>query len=105
VNPLLLLLKVRETMQKSIHNFLYASREHRIMAIEAVLWLLRQIYDVETGEMQRCLDKLDQLDSMDEGFPEDEYSDVEDEYSGSECAVGHLDSAIEDLEYVYCERS
>jgi DNA-directed RNA polymerase specialized sigma54-like protein len=92
-------------MQKLIRSFLSASRKRRILATDAALWLLRQVYDVESDKMHRCLDKLDLIDSVDdEGFLQHEYDVVEEEHSDSECAVSHLDSAIEDLEYAYCGR-
>jgi hypothetical protein len=77
-------------------------RKRRSLVIKITLWLLKKTYDTEKGEMYRYSDKLDQLDLY-ENVSHHEYTAIEEEYLHCECALGHIDCAIEDLEFAYYE--
>jgi len=71
------------------------------MAVGFSLWLLRQVCDVEKEETYRNSDRLDELSLNPESFSRHAYIAVEDDYLNCECALGFLESAIEDLELAY----
>jgi len=71
------------------------------MAVGFSLWLLRQVCDVEKEETYRNSDRLDELDLNPESISRRAYIAVEDDYLNCECALGFLESAIEDLELAY----
>ena len=91
-------------MLKFFQSVLSAKRRRRSLIASAAIWLLRLIRDVEETELDRFSDELDKLDSNSESVPRHVYSVIEDEYTDCECALGYLESAIEDLEFAYCER-
>jgi len=86
-------------MKKLFHFILSSNRKRRDMAVFFVLWVLRQVRDVEKDEMDRYEDKLDMAP---ESVSRREYAAFEDEYLNCECALGVLEQVIEDLDIEYC---
>lgn len=88
-------------MRSILGSFFSFSRKHRRRTMGIVLWLLWRIRDAEDDEMQRLSDQLDDFEfEMTEEITFD-YAMVEDAYLSCQYALGYLNSAIEDLEYVY----
>jgi len=82
--------------------FMVSDRRHRRRAVGAVVRLLRLVLDAEQDDMRASEDLLDSLDPYDGGgFPNRKYNDVEEECLSCEHAMGYLESAIDDLEFVY----
>ena len=88
-------------MKKIFWFIMVSGRRRRCHAAGLALWLLRQIRDVENGEMWRCSDLLDSFAADIAGVSLSKYNAIEDEYLNCEYAVGFLDCAIEDLESAY----
>lgn len=86
---------------KTILRFILSSGRERRRALEMALWLLRQIRNAEDEEMQRHSDRLDCFDLAITDTIPFEYNAIEEAYLSCEHALGSLNSAIEDLEYVY----
>ena len=87
-------------MQKIFQSIL-SKRKCRSLAAGAALWLLRQVYEVEKGEMHRFSDMLDSFDAEPGSCSRREYAAIEEECLESECALGFLDCAIVDLGFAY----
>jgi len=90
-----------ETMQKLLRLILSASRKRRIIMVGVVIWLLQMIRDIEEAELYRNSDMLDKFDAEPEGVSRRKYIAIEEECSNCECALGFLESVIEDLEFAY----
>jgi hypothetical protein len=88
-------------MNKLFRFILSTGRKRRITVVGIALWLLRQVRDIEEGELWRHSDKLDKIDLEHDKISFREYTTIEEECSNCECALGFIDSAIEDLEYAY----
>jgi len=89
-------------MQKILRLFLASGHKHRIRTVSAIIWVLRLLHDVELDEMRSNEDMLENLDSQDEGsYTHCKYDDIEELYLSCEYAQSVLNSAIDDLEYVY----
>ena len=88
-------------MSKLFRSILSADRKRRSFAVGLALWLLRLVSDIEQDEMYRYSDKLDEFDSDSGNVSRQVYNAIEEEYLVCECALGFLESAIEDLEYAY----
>ena len=88
-------------MLKLLIKHLTSNRERRCRAVSAAIWLLRVIYDIETAEMNRYSDLLDEFDFTPGKASKREYALTEEECTSSECALGFLECAISDLEYAY----
>lgn len=88
-------------MPNLFRSILSADRRRRSLAVGLALRLLRLVRDVEKDEAYRCSDKLEELGMVSGGVSRRDYSAVEEECSACECALGFLDSAIEDLEFAY----
>jgi len=86
-------------MPKIICGYLSSGRHRRYKALKAALWLLRQILDVEKDELWRNCDMLEELEPY--SVPYGVYSTYEEMCEESEYAVAAIESAIEELEYVY----
>ena len=87
--------------EKLSRPILSSGRKRRRRAVGLAIWLLRLVHDIEMGETCRYSDELDRLDSMPVRVSRCKYNEVEEEYTSSECALGFLESAIEDLEFAY----
>jgi hypothetical protein len=85
-------------MQKIFSFFLASGRKRRCRSVSMALWLLRLLRDAESDEMWH---NSDLLDSIDADVSRRQYATIEDDYLNSEFALGHLESAIEDLEFAY----
>lgn len=88
-------------MQKIFRFFLSSDQKRRRLAVSLIIWLLRQIRDVEENEISRNSDILDSLDLCHESVPCRNYIEIEEDLSSSECALGILEAAIDDLEFAY----
>ena len=88
-------------MLKLLMSSLTSSRKRRCRAVSVAIWLLRIIYDIETSEMNRCSNLLDDFDFTPGKATKHEYALIEEECISSECALGFLECAISDLEYAY----
>lgn len=88
-------------MGKIIGIYLSAGRGRRKSAVKAVIWLLRQILEAETGEMWHYSDRIDEIYRQGLIVPRDEYDFLEEECLLSEHAAGFLESVIEDLGFTY----
>jgi len=90
-------------MKKTLRAFLTSDPDHkrRRLLVDVVLWLLKLLRDVEMDEMYRYSDMLENSDSDMQSVSGSEYLAMEERYSSCECALGFLESAIEDLEFVY----
>jgi len=86
-------------MLKLFRSILSADRKRRRFAVSLALRLLWVIRDIEKDEMYRFSDMLDDSDAH--TVSRREYNAMEEAYSDCECALGFLDSAIEDLEFAY----
>jgi len=86
---------------KLSRHMVSATRKRRRRAVGFAIWLLRLVRDVEMDEACRYSDEIDRLDAMPVGVSRSKYNEVEEEYLYSECALGFLESAIEDLEFAY----
>jgi hypothetical protein len=64
-------------------------------------WLLRQVCAVENDEMLRFSDKLDEYNLNRAVVPKHNFIAVEEEYLSCECALGVLESVIDDLGFAY----
>jgi len=80
---------------------LTANRKLRGMAVGLTLRLLRLIRDIERDEAYRYSDKLDEFDLNLGNVSRRDYNVIEEGYSNCEGAIVSLDSAIEELEFVY----
>lgn len=85
--------------------FLSSSRKRR-RALKLTLYLLCLIRDAESDALERHYAQLDYLDSdvaseINSGQTALTYKAVEDDCLSSEHALDFLESALEDLEYVY----
>ena len=82
--------------------YLASGRKRRLRAINAVIRLLRLIYDVEHDEMRINENLLERFDLEEKApFSRHKYNAIEEEYLSSEHALGFLESVIDDLEFVY----
>jgi len=88
-------------MLKLLMAPLTSNRKRRCRAVSAAIWLLRIIYDIETAEMNRYSNLLDEFDFTPGKASKHEYALTEEECISSECALGFLECAITDLEYAY----
>jgi len=88
-------------MLKLFRAFLSAKRKRRCLAVGLALCLLRLVCDIEKDEMYRYSDRLDEFDLDFQNTSHRDYIALEEGYSECECALGFLESAIEDLEYAY----
>ena len=88
-------------MLKLLKTILAANRARRHRAVSAAIWLLKIIYDLETAEMHRCSNKLDEIHSVHENVYQREYSLIEEGFCVSEHSLGFLECAIVDLQYAY----
>ena len=89
-------------MQKIFRFFLASSRRRRLRSIGAAMWLLRLVRDAEHDDMRTNEDMLEGFASGDERvFTRKIYNDIEEECLACEHAMGFLESAIDDLEFVY----
>jgi len=88
-------------MQKFFQSILSANRKRRNLAVSAALWLLRIVRDIEKGEMYRFEHECNVYDWDSESISTHAFEVLESEYLLCECALGFLESAIEDLEFAY----
>ena len=88
-------------MNKLFRFILFSSHKRRRKAVGVTLWLLRQVFEIEKDEMYRYSDQLDCFDVKPVGILRHDYIELEEQYSCCEYVLGFLESAIEDLEYVY----
>lgn len=88
-------------MQKIFRFFLSSNRKRRCLVAAVILWLLRLLRDVEVDEMERNSSLLDNFESVPEGYLRSKYNAIEEEYTSCEFTLGALDSAIEDIGFVY----
>jgi len=88
-------------MLKLLKTTLTSNRKRRCRAVSATIWLLRIIYDIETAEMNRFSNMLDEFDFTPGIVSKREYALTEEECINSECALGFLECAITDLGYAY----
>jgi len=91
-------------MKKLLCPFLSVSRRRRL-AVNFARRLLRLVHDIEENEMNRFSDMLDSFEPNHRNYTSRDYAILEDDYLDAENTVAFLDSAIEDLEYVYGGRS
>jgi len=88
-------------MLKLIRSILFADRRRRRLAVGLALRLLRLLRDIERDEAYYYSDKLDEFDFDSKNVSRNDYTAIEERCSVCECALGFLESAIEDLEYTY----
>ena len=88
-------------MKKIFRFILFSNRRRRCKLVALTLWLLRQLRDVESHEVYRISDMLDDFDSYNANGAILDYTDLEEEYTTCEFALSVLDSAIDDLEFAY----
>lgn len=88
-------------MLKLLKNILAANRERRYRAVSVAIRVLRLIRDIETVELRRCSNKLDELDRAYCDVSKHDYILTEEECSNCENALEFLECAITDLEYAY----
>ena len=88
-------------MLKMLKNILSANRERRYRAISVAIRFLRVIQDIETTELRRYSDKLNELDHVYCDVSKHDYILTEEECSNCENALEFLECAITDLEYAY----
>ena len=88
-------------MQKLLKKILAANRERRYTAVSVAIRLLRLIQDIETTELRRCSNKLDELDRAYCDVSRHDYLQAEEDCSNCESALEFLECAITDLEYAY----
>ena len=88
-------------MLRLLRSILSADRKRRGLAVGLALRLLRLVRDIEYDEMYRYSDRLEELDLNSHNVSPRDYTAIEEMCSECECALGFLDSAIEDLEFAY----
>jgi len=89
-------------MCKMLRFFLTPVRKRRLRVVSVVILLLRLLRDIEHDEMCSNEDLLESFDSECESpYACCKYNIIEEEYLSCEHAINFLDSAIDDLEYVY----
>jgi len=88
-------------MRKIFRLCLASGRKRRRLAVDAALWLLRLLRDVEFDEMYRNSELLDSFDSEACKVSRREYNAVEEEYMSCEYALIVLETAIDDLKCAY----
>ena len=88
-------------MKKILRYILSCGRGHRRYALGLTLWLLRQIRDAESDDLNRYSDQLDIFDTEFEEPINLDFTAIEGEYLSSKHAFWLLESAIEDLEIAY----
>jgi hypothetical protein len=71
------------------------------VAVGLALRLLRLVRDIEKDKVYHYSDRLDEFDLEHQSDSKDDYIAIEEKYSDCECALGFLESAIEDLEFAY----
>ena len=88
-------------MKKLFRFILSTNRKRRTLVIGVVLWMLRQIRDVEQEKVWRSANKLDDFDREPEGASSQDRLAIEGECLICEYALEALESVIEDLEFAY----
>jgi len=88
-------------MHKFFRFLLISNRKRRRLALGAALWLLRILRDIEYDEMVRYEHLIDCLDCVPNSVSRQRYRAAEDEWSICECALGFIDSAVDDLDLVF----
>jgi hypothetical protein len=88
-------------VNKLFQSILSTNRKRRSLVVCVAIWLLQQVREVESDEMLRSSDRLDELDLESGKVSQRDYVTVEDEYILCGYALGFLDSAITDLEFAY----
>jgi len=87
-------------MQKIVRYFLITNRKHRFRVINVILWTLRLLRDIEEDEFWQTSERMDDVDPWDDDASRREYAALEEKYTACENALGFLEPAIEDLEFV-----
>jgi len=87
-------------MQKLFRSALSANRKRRGRAVSVALWLLRIVRDIEKEEMYRLGRECNVYDWDSESDSTHVYENSEDEWSLCECALGFVDCAVNDLEFL-----
>ena len=87
-------------MQKLFLFVMASSRKHRCRLIRAILWTLRLLRDLEEDEYWQNSELMDHIDPWGDDVSRREYAALEDKYILCENAIGFLEPAIEDLEFV-----
>ena len=82
------------------HSILSANRKRRSLTVSAALWMLRLVRDAEKDEMFRIEHECYIYDRDSENVFIRDYGALEDEWSLCECALGFVDCAVNDLEFL-----
>jgi len=88
-------------MLKVFRFFFTSNRRRRCRTTSLALCLLRMVCEAEEVVCNRYSEKLDNFDNESVKVSRHNYLFTEDLYIESECTVGMLRTAIEDLEYLY----
>jgi len=88
-------------MKKMFRSILLSGRNRRCRLVGVIIFILRLILDIEKDEMWRNSDLLENFDHDSYMNPRRNYQAIEEEYDSCEYIVGTLESAIEELEFVY----
>jgi hypothetical protein len=89
------------SMKKLLKTALSAKRKRRGLVLSIALWLLRVVRDIEKEEMYRFEFECNAYDRDSESDSTSTYEDLEGEWSLCECALGFVDCAVNDLEYLF----
>jgi len=87
-------------MRKIVCCFLTANRKHRSRVINVILWMLRLLRDIEEDEYWQTSELMDDINPWGDEVSRRKYADLEDQYILCENAIGFLEPAIENLEFV-----
>jgi hypothetical protein len=87
-------------MQKLFQSILSANRKRRGLAVNIALWLLRIVRDIEKEEMYRLERECNVYGGDSESDSAHACEDHEVEWSLCECALGFVDCAVNDLEFL-----
>jgi hypothetical protein len=88
-------------MRKFFRFLLSSGRKRRRQLVGVIVWLLRQLRDIEENEFGRYEDILDSLEWDFDIMSRNEYVAAEEEYASCENVLGFLESAIDDLDSAY----
>jgi hypothetical protein len=85
-------------MSKILSHFIAAKRKRRRRALRFAVWILSILSVIEFADLQRYSDLLSNLYYLDDISL---YRSIEEQYSDAEFALGFIEPAIEDLNFLY----
>ena len=88
-------------MQKLFHSILSAKRKYRGIVVGSSLWLLRIVRDIEEEEIHRIAREMRAYVWESDSSSPDDYEALEEEDTRCDCALGFIESAIDDLDFAY----